>query len=126
MAGRVCVREEGHLLRNYHHGPMSFHAFKRTSDEEGEHQHEGAPEILSANTRKKYGGLPVLGLVPAWVCCPPFFGMVARQFLGWQPYGGCLFVSLFWEVACCNAASLRPLWCFHSVKGHRRIEAHVS
>ena len=42
MTGRVCGRKEGHFLRNYHHGPMSFHVLKHTTDEEGEHQHEGA------------------------------------------------------------------------------------
>ena len=42
MAGRVCVHNERHFLRNYHHSPMSFHALKHAIDEKGEHQHEGA------------------------------------------------------------------------------------
>ena len=37
MGGRVCVRKEGLLLRNYHHSPMSVHVPERAIDEEGEH-----------------------------------------------------------------------------------------
>ena len=69
MAGRVCVRKEGHFLRNY-----SSHVLKRTIDEEGEHQHEGARlgEVVDEHRVEK-------ARRPA----SPRVG--ARQFLGWSP-----------------------------------------
>ena len=42
MAGRVCVQNERHFLRDYHRSPMNFHALKHAIGEKGEHQHERA------------------------------------------------------------------------------------
>ena len=111
---------------------MSVHVPERTIDEEGEHKHEVAllGELVGEHPVKRVRR-PVVGLMPAssWVGRPPLFGMVARQFLGWQPLGEGrreggggrrgrrgeggrggrggergAFVSPFRELACCNAA----------------------
>ena len=87
--------------RNCHYGPTSVHVPEHTNDEEGEHKHEGC--VIGRTCRgQQEGGLPVLGLVPA-------------PFLGWPPYGG---RCPFRELACYNATSPRPLWCFHSAKSY--------
>ena len=60
--------------------------------------HKGARRegfVGELRVKKKYGGRPVVGLVPArtWVGRPQVLGMVARQFSAWPPCVGCLFVS---------------------------------
>ena len=61
---------------------------------------------------KEYGGLQVVGLVPAssWVGRQPVLGMVARKFLAWLPCLGCQFVSPLRQKACRSAARHKPRW----------------
>ena len=91
MTDRVCVRKEGHFLRNY-----SSHVLKRTIDEEGEQQYEGARlgEVVDEHRVEKVrrSTSPRVGV---------------RQFSGWSSAsfgvgshagGGCVFVSPFQTV----------------------------